>query len=73
MQTGGTSMDTTGCSCFLPRPVTECPSQGTAWKQVWFDLNDDLGNTLLLSADLASFLGEDVSDEWIYAPCPMHP
>ena len=37
-------------------------------KQVHFDLANDLGEMLSLTTNLVSFLGEDITDEWIDAP-----
>ena len=72
MWTGSTSMHTPGYPCSQPRLVAECLPLGLAQTQVWFHLTDDLGNTPSLLTDLASFLGEDVTDEQINAPCPLN-
>ena len=69
-QMGGTSTHATGCPHFQPRPVAECLPLGPAQKQVWFDLIDDLGNAPSLPTDLATFLGEDITDEQINLPVP---
>ena len=71
MQIGGTPAHATGCPNSPPRPVAECLPLGQVQKQVQFDMTDDLSNAPSLPMDLASFLGENVTDEWIDAPhCP---
>ena len=65
-------MHATGCHCSSPGSATEYSPQGPAQKQVQFDLVDDLGNTLSLSADLASFFG-DATGEQINTPHPPAP
>ena len=66
-------MHATGCPHSLSRPVSQCLPLGQVQKQVHFDLANDLGNAPSLPTDLASFLGEDVTDEQIDAPCPPSP
>ena len=67
---GSTPTHTTGHPHSLLRPVAECLPLGLVQRQVCFDLANDLGNASSLLPDLASFLGEDVTDEWIDTPCP---
>ena len=73
MPIGGAPTHATGCPHSLPRPVAECPPLGLVQKQVSIDLTDDLGDAPSLAMDLASFLGEDITDEKIDAPCPLLP
>ena len=50
------------------RLVAEYPPLGPTQKHVCFDLANDLGNAPSLPMDLASFLAEDITDEWIDTP-----
>ena len=70
---GGTSTHTTGHPHSLPRPVAECPPLGPAQKQPQFYLTDDLGNAPSQPTELVSFLGEDITNEWINNPSPLLP
>ena len=66
-------MHTTGHPHSPPRPVAGCLPIGPVQKQVKLDLTDDLGNAPQIPIDLASSLGEDVTDEQIDAPYPPAP
>ena len=66
-------MSTTGHLASLPRSTLKWSPTDPAPKQVWLNLPDDLGDTLQLSPDLASFLAEDTSDKWSNTQClPAH-
>ena len=73
MWIGGTPMHAKGFSHSLLRPVADCPVLGPVQKQVSFDLADDLGDSPSLPMDLASFLGEDVTNVKIDTPHPLAP
>ena len=60
---------TAGHLGFLPRSTLKCLPPNPAPKQVQFDLADDLGDTLQLPADLASFLGEGATNVCSNALC----
>ena len=70
---GGAPTHTTGHPHSLLRPVAECPPFGLMQKQVHFDLATDLGKIPSLPTNLTSFLGEDITDEWIDVPSPPDP
>ena len=70
-----TLMITTGHSHSPQESMVKCPCRTPKWKQVWFDLADDLGDALQLPNDLAGFLEwpEDAINEWHDAQSPSTP
>ena len=66
---------TAGHSCSPQESLVECPPRSPMWKQVQFNLADNLGNELQLPPDLAGFLEwpEDATDDWGDAQSPSTP
>ena len=70
---GYAHMHTAGHLPPLQKPMNECPPRKQKKKQVWFDVDEDLGHNPTLPTDLTTFLLGDTAKEWDNIPSPSPP